>query len=275
MEGHGASVCVVVRCARFCCGYFRCSSHPVAHTYTILNTDVHTSIHARTHPQRHAQTHTSARQFCKCPTCPTPDQPLRPVESQVTFYPWPMIWVLIHGHFGPWHPVWGLALNHMLSISCGKSCWYQDTYCPWPVVFVSVSGQNFATTYGMSYGIRPRLVHDLWYAHVYACIRICICICVCICVCSLWIWVLSCVCVCACVRTWRHENDILFTWNQWGPRGLLHKSVDFHYIQTTRDQENIKAEDKTNNSARETIKRAHIARGTHKWKRTRKKENEE
>jgi hypothetical protein len=51
--------------------------------------------------------------------------------------------------------------------------------------------------------------------------------------------------------------------------------VDFHYIQTTRDQEKIKPEDKTNNSARGTIARAHITRGTNKWKGTREEENED
>ena len=156
-------------------------------------------------------------------------------------------------------------------MSCGKSCWYQYTLCQWtmvkllvsgpisprPMVWVMVAGHDLSMTYGMRMCMRV-------YVYVFVLVNVYVCV-----LCEF-----EClrVCVCACVRTGRHEKYMLFTWTQWGPRGLLHKSVGFHYIQTTRDQETVKPEDKTNNSARGTIARAHITRGTYKWKWTREEE---
>ena len=236
MEGHGASVCVVVRCACFCCGCFRCSSPPVAHTYTNLHTDVHTSIHARTNPR---DTHKHTRAPAKCASARHPTSHSDPSSPRSHFIHglWYEFWYT--ATFCPWRIVW--ILNHMLSMSCGKSCWNQDTFShEQTIVKLLVSGHSFSTTYGMSCGIRPRFVHDLWYAHVYACMSICLCICVCICV-FICVFECVCVCVCSCENRKTRKGDvmlgggILVTWNQWGLSGLLHKSEDFHYIQTTRE----------------------------------------
>ena len=147
IEGHGASVCVVVRCARFCCGYFRCSSPPVAHTYTNLHTDVHTSIHAGTHPQTRTNTHERPPNL-QAPDMPDtrPATPTRRVSGHVLSMTYDMSFDrrprFVHDIlYEAWQP-------HVVNLSCHE---------------LLVSRHVLSMTSGLHFGSRPHVLHDLRY----------------------------------------------------------------------------------------------------------------